>query len=84
MNILLIFTILFSVLFLLCSFLIIRELAIRNVKINILFLRFLLPKYVHDYKKITKKENGKAGTLFYCWVISVNLALLFFVLFLVL
>jgi hypothetical protein len=84
MNILLIFTLIFSALFVFFSILIIAELMKRNVKINFLFLRFLLPKYVGDYKKITQRESGSAGILFYCWVVSVNLALLFLILFLTL
>lgn len=84
MNILIALMFLFAVVFVVLSILIVRELAKRDVKINILFLRFLMPKYVHDYKKITEKESGKPGPLFYPWIISINLALLCFILFLVL
>jgi len=83
MHILLIFTLIFSALFVFFSMLIVAELMKRNVKINFFFLRFLLPKYVGDYKRITQRESGKAGILFYCWVGSVNLALIFFILFLI-
>lgn len=84
MNILILLMLLFAVVFVIISILIVRELAKRNIKINILFLRFLLPKYVHDYKIITEKEKGKPGPLFYPWIVSINLALLCFILFLVL
>lgn len=60
-----------------CSILIIRELINRKVKINFLLLRFLLPKYVHDYKKMILEETGKVGILFPLWIISINTTLVF-------
>ncbi|MCW8804901.1 MAG: hypothetical protein OQK56_00455 [Ignavibacteriaceae bacterium] len=35
----------------------------------------MLPVYAHRYKKITLEETGKVGTLFYHWVIAINIAL---------
>ena len=58
------------------SILIMRELDRRGMKTNILLARFLIPKYVHQYKEITRKETGYAGAMFYYWIISINLALL--------
>ena len=80
MNVLILLMLFFAVVFVVLSILIIRELAKRNIKINVLFLRLLLPKYVHDYKKITEKETGKPGPLFYPWIVSINLTLLCFIL----
>lgn len=80
MNVLILLMLFFAVVFVVLSILIIRELAKRNIKINILFLRLLLPKYVHDYKKITEKESGRPGSLFYPWIVSINLTLLCFIL----
>ncbi len=56
----------------------------RGQKINWFFLRFFVLKYISDYRKITIKETGSPGPLFYPFVISMNLALLFTVLGLVL
>jgi len=51
----------------------------RGVKINFLLIRFLIPKYAHQYKTITKQETGKTGPLFFWWVSSINLALVSFI-----
>jgi len=50
-------------------------LAKRGTKINFLFIRVLILKYIHDYYKITKQENGKPGFWFYSYIVSMNLAL---------
>ena len=47
----------------------------RGVKINYIFLRLYIIKYVHQYRKITMEENGKPGNLFYAFIVSMNLAL---------
>ena len=52
----------------------------RGVKINLLFFRILVLKYVHQYHSITTQENGKPGPWFYSYIISMNLALLFVIL----
>ena len=49
----------------------------RGTKINLLFIRVLILKYIHEYYKITKQENGKPGFWFYSYIISINLALVF-------
>ena len=69
----------FVLIFVVVSILIMSELQKRDIKINFFLLRLLLPKYVHQYKKITKKETGKVGALFYYWIISINLALVSFI-----
>lgn len=55
------------------TILIVSELQKRKVKINFFLLRLYIPKYVHQYKKITLEETGKVGVLFYCRVVSINL-----------
>jgi len=50
-------------------------LARRGVKINYVFIKVLILKYVHQYRKITLRENGRPGPWFYSYVISMNLAL---------
>ena len=47
----------------------------RGVKINLLFFRILVLKYIHQYHKITVQEKGKPGPWFYSYIISINLAL---------
>ncbi len=47
----------------------------RNIKVSFLFLRLLILKYASQYKEITLKETGKVGSLFYHWIISINIAL---------
>jgi len=69
----------FVLIFVVVSILIMNELQKRGIKINFFLMRLLLPKYVHQYKKITKKETGKVGALFYYWIISINLALVSFI-----
>ena len=49
----------------------------RGIKINFLFFRVLVLKYIHQYHKITKQENGKSGPWFYSYIISMNLVLAF-------
>ena len=46
-------------------------------KINFIFIKVLIPIYAHRYKKITFEESGKIGSLFYHWVIAINMALVF-------
>jgi len=49
----------------------------RGVKINFLFIRVLILKYIHQYRKIRLQEIGKPGPWFYSYIISMNLALVF-------
>ena len=50
-------------------------LARRGVKINYVFIKVMILKYVYQYRKITMQENGRPGPWFYSYVISMNLAL---------
>ena len=47
----------------------------RGIKINYVFLRLYIIKYIHQYRKITVEEDGKPGNLFYAFIVSMNLAL---------
>ena len=58
------------------SILICRALNRRGVKVHYVFIKALIPWYAHRYKRITEKETGRAGMLFYHWVISINAALI--------
>ena len=59
------------------SIMIYNELKKRNVRVNFIFIRFMIIPYANKYKEITKKETGKVGSLFYHWVISINVTLVF-------
>ena len=48
-----------------------------GIKISILFLRALALRYLSQYHKISKRESGKTGPWFYSYIISMNLALVF-------
>ena len=48
----------------------------RGVKVNWVFLRLLiLSKYLGQYRDITRQETGRSGSLFYSYVVAMNLAL---------
>ena len=49
----------------------------RGVKINWIFLRIFLFRYVGRYKTVTVKETGKIGPWYYSIIISMNLVLVF-------
>jgi hypothetical protein len=49
----------------------------RGVKINYVFLRVFIIKYIHQYRELTVEETGKPGNLYYPFVISMNLAWVF-------
>ena len=49
----------------------------RGTKINYLLIRIYIYKYVNQYRKITIEENGKEGPLFYPFIVSFILALIF-------
>ena len=70
-----------AIVFLLCgvvfSVLIISFLSKRGTKINYLFIRIYIYKYINQYRKVTKEENRKVGPLFYSFIVSFILALLF-------
>lgn len=63
------------VVFLVLSIMITHQVAKRGVKINFLLWRFLVVKYAHQYKQITREETGKTGPLFYPWIVFINTAL---------
>ncbi len=51
-------------------------LARRGVKINYVFIKVLILKYIYQYRKITMQENGRPGPWFYSYIVSMNLALI--------
>jgi hypothetical protein len=51
---------------------------------HFVFINLFIFSYVKHYKKMTREEKGKVGPFFYLWIISINVALLCFILFLIL
>jgi hypothetical protein len=47
----------------------------RGTRINLLFFKILVLKYVSQYYRITKQENERPGPWFYSYIIAMNLAL---------
>jgi len=47
----------------------------RGVKINWIFLRIMIIKYVGQYRDMTRTETGRTGPWFYSFAIAMNLAL---------
>ena len=62
------------------SMIIVSYLSRRDVKINFLFIRILILKYIHQYHQLTRQETGKPGPWFYSYVVSMLLALAFAIL----
>lgn len=59
------------------SLIIYNVLRTHKMPVSFLWLRAMAPVYAFRYKKITISETGKTGPLFYHWIISINLALVF-------
>jgi len=47
----------------------------RGEKVSSLWIKFFMISYANRYKKLTKKETGKVGNLYYIWLISINIVL---------
>lgn len=65
------------------SMMIVQEVSKRGVKINFVLLRLYIIKYIDQYKKMTLKEAGKVGPLYYPCVGSYVMALVFAILYLI-
>ena len=57
------------------SLLIARDLEKRGVHVSYLWLRVMILKYLSQYRRITLEETGRVGSLFYHYVIPLNMAL---------
>jgi hypothetical protein len=66
------------------SMMIVREVSKRGIKINFVLLRLYIIKYVDQYQKLTRKETGKVGPLYYPCVGSYVTALVFAIIYLIL
>jgi hypothetical protein len=47
----------------------------RGVKINWIFLKIMIIKYVAQYKEMTRTETGRTGPWYYSFILSMNVAL---------
>ena len=56
------------------SVLIAKDLEKRGIPVSFFSLRLMILKYVHQYRKITREETGRTGSLFYHYVVPLNLA----------
>lgn len=59
--------------------LIYEQLRRRGRNPSILLLRMYMPVYAGQYRRLTKAESGRTGPLFWHWVVSINLALVAFI-----
>ena len=66
------------------SIMIVGEVQKRGVKINFLWLRLYIIKYIHQYRQLTKKETGRVGPLYYPCTVSYQLALVIAIVYLLL
>ncbi len=62
------------------SIMIVSFLSGHGIKVNWLLLRIFLFRYVSQYHDMTRKETGKPGPWYTSFILSMNLALLFGVL----
>ena len=57
------------------SLLIAQDLERRGVRVSYLWLRVMILKYLGQYRQMTLQETGQVGSLFYHYVIPLNIAL---------
>ena len=58
------------------SLLIVRDLDKRGIPVSLLWMRLMIFSYLGQYIKITRKETGKIGPLFYHYVAPLNTAVI--------
>ncbi len=51
----------------------------RQLPVSFLWLRVAILKYLDQYREITRQETGRTGSLFYQWLVSINLVWVLFV-----
>ena len=54
------------------SYMITFYLSKHGVKVNYWNIRLYMLKYLKQYQKLTSEKNGKTGSLFYAWMISIG------------
>jgi len=73
----------FIIVYIIATIMIYSYLKEKGERVNFLLIRLMIFSYVNRYKELTRKESGKTGFPFYLWIISINLALISIVLFLI-
>jgi hypothetical protein len=73
---------LFALIFVVSTMMIAAYLRKRGEKVQFLWIKLMMISYADQYRKITRAETGRVGVLYYVWIISINLALLSFFLYL--
>jgi hypothetical protein len=69
--------------YLVSTILMLKYLQQKGEKINWLWIRLFLFKYVSRYRELTVRETGSPGGLFYTWIASISLALICVILMLI-
>lgn len=72
----------FALIFVISTMMIASYLQKKGEKVHFLWIKLMMISYADKYRKVTKAETGRVGVLYYVWIISVNLALLSFFLYL--
>ncbi len=72
----------FALVFVITTMMIATYLRKRGEKVQFLWIKLMMISYADQYRKISRKETGRVGVLYYIWIISINLALLSFFLYL--
>lgn len=55
----------------------VRELRSRGIPANPLFMRWMIYKYMNDYRRVTLEESGEVGSLYRLCATTSGLAALF-------
>jgi len=79
-NILAFVSVILAVVF---SLMIVHEVSKRGVRINVFWLKLYLIKYIDQYRKLTRTETGKVGSLYYLCIGSYVAALVFVIIYLI-
>ena len=65
--------VIFGISSLVFSFMSASHLSRRGTKINYWDVRFNPLKYLKQYRELTIEENGKTGSLYYAWFVTISL-----------
>ena len=71
----------FLIVFIVSTMMIFDYLKNKGEKVNFFLIRLFMISYADKYKQLTKRETGKIGYLFYLWIFSINLLLLFVIIY---
>ena len=80
-TVVLAFALFFLVVFIVTAMMMTDAVSKKGVKVNFFLIRLFLPRYISQYRRITREETGKTGPLFFIGITSINLALILFLLY---